>query len=57
MIGDFVWFGLRKKLEDFGWWFFFFSYYGLVVVAAAIVGMADSRGGCDWYCGCFLASG
>ena len=24
MIGDFVWSGLRKKIEDFGWWFFFF---------------------------------
>ena len=20
----FVWFGLRKKIEDLGWWFFFF---------------------------------
>ena len=58
MIGDFVWSGLRKKIEDFGWWFFFFfSCYGLVVVAAAIVGVADGRGGCDWCCGCFLASG
>ena len=24
MVGDFVWSGLRKKIEDLGWWFFFF---------------------------------
>ena len=24
VIGDFVWSGLRKKIEDLGWWFFFF---------------------------------
>ena len=33
MIGDFVWSGLRKKIEDLGWlvfFFFFFSCCGLV---------------------------
>ena len=24
VIGDFVWSGLRKKIEDLGWFFFFF---------------------------------
>ena len=60
MIGDFVWFGLRKKIGDLGWWFFFFSpCCGLVVVVVVgvVVVVADGRGGCDWCCGCFLASG
>ena len=50
--------GCVKRLKiSVGGFFFFFSCYGLVVVAAAIVGVADGRGGCDWCCGCFLASG
>ena len=58
MIGDFVWSGLRKKIGDLGFFFFFFfSCCGLVVVVAVVVAMADGRGGCGWYCECFLCSG
>ena len=60
MIGDFVWFGLRKKIGDFGVFFFFFPCCGLVVmvvVVGVVVGVADGRGGCGWCCGCFLGSG
>ena len=28
-----------------------------MVVAAAVVGVADSKAGCGWCCGCFLGSG
>ena len=44
MIGDFVWSGLRKKIEDLGWlvfFFFFFSCCGLV-----------ASGGGGGGCGC-----
>ena len=58
MIGDFVWFGLRKKIRVFSWWFFF-SYYGLVVVlvvVAVVMAVVDGRGGCGWCYECFLGS-
>ena len=58
VIGDFVWFGLRKKIGDLGW-FFFFSYCGWwwlwvwlwlwLMVEVVVVGA--------WCCGCFLGSG
>ena len=35
MIGDFVWSGLRKEIEDLGWWFFF-SCCGPVVVVVDV---------------------
>ena len=66
VIGDFVWFGLRKKIGDLG---FFFSlslslYCGLVVVVvvvvvvvSVVVAVVDGRGGCGWCCGYFLGSG
>ena len=60
MISDFVWFGLRKKIGDFGWWFFFSPCCGLlvVVVVVVVVGVvvANGRDGCGWCCGCFLGS-
>ena len=52
MIGDFFWFGLRKKIGDLNWWFFFFFCCRLVVVVV----VADGRGGCSWCCECFLGS-
>ena len=51
MIFYFVWFVLRKTIEDLGWWFFFSC--GLEVVFVAV----DGRGGCDWCCGCFWDNG
>ena len=27
------------------------------MVVAVVVAMADDRGGCGWYCECFLCSG
>ena len=27
-----------------------------MLVLVVIVGVADGRGCCDWYCGCFLSS-
>ena len=64
MIGDFLWFGLRKKIGNLGFFFYFiFSYCGLVVavvvlmvVVAVVVVVADGRGGYGWCCGCFLGS-
>ena len=60
MIGDFVWSGLRKRLEIWGLFFFFFFFFfccGLVVVVVVVVvGVADGRGGYGWCCGCFLGS-
>ena len=55
MIGDFVWFGLRKKIGDLSF-FFFSSCCGLVVVVV-VVAVADGRGGCGWCYGFFLGSG
>ena len=47
--GDFVWFGLRKKLGFGLVVFFFFPCYGLVVVVVVVgVIVADGGGGCDW---------
>ena len=64
MIGDFVWFGLREKIEDLGWWFLFIYLFfccGLLVVVlvvvAVAVAVADGRGACGWCCRCFLGSG
>ena len=54
MIGDFVWSGLRKRLEI---WFFFFLCCGLVVVVVVVtvvVAVTNGRGGCGWYCEFFL---
>ena len=59
MIGDFVWFGLRKKIGDLGV-FFFFPCCGLVVmvvVVGVVVAVADGRGGCGWCCGFFWEVG
>ena len=53
MIGDFVWFGLRKKIGDLGVFFFFFPSCGLVV-AVVVVAVADGRDGCGWCFGCFF---
>ena len=61
MIGDFVWFGLREKIEDLGWWFLFIYLFFccglLVVVVVVVVAVADDRGGCGWCCGFFLGVG
>ena len=48
-MGDFVWYGLRKKIGDLSFFFFL-----LVVVMVAVVVVADGKGGCGWYCGCFF---
>ena len=54
-MGDFVWYGLRKKIGDLSFFFFFPLVVGLVVVVVVVVvGVADGRGGCGWCCGCFL---
>ena len=37
MIFDFVWFGLRKKIEDLGWWVFFFFFLFVVDVFIIIL--------------------
>ena len=29
----------------------------MVLVVGVVVGVVDGRGGCGWYCGCFLGSG
>ena len=55
MIGDFVWYGLRKKIGDSGFFFFFFFFCGLVVVV--VVAIADGRSDCGWCYGSFLSSG
>ena len=58
MIGDFVWFGLRKKIGDLR--FFFFSPLwtnGGGPVVVVVVAVADGRGGCGWCCGFFLGVG
>ena len=60
MIFYFVWFGLRKKIEDLGFFFFFFACCVLVVVVVLVllvvvgVGVADGRGGCGRFCVCFF---
>ena len=54
VIGDFVWFGLRKKIGDLLFFFFFISCCGMVVVVVAVVvAVADGRGGYGWCCGFF----
>ena len=54
----FVWYGLRKKIGDFGFFFFFFACCVLVVVVVVllvvVVGVADGRGGCGRFCVCFF---
>ena len=47
MIGDFVWSGLRKEIEDLGWWFFFF-----VLWTAG----GGGGGGCLCYIGVFSST-
>ena len=32
VIGDFVWSGLRKKIENLGWWFFFFGFFIIIIL-------------------------
>ena len=32
MVGDFVWSGLRKKIEDLGWCFFFFCAVDVFII-------------------------
>ena len=53
----FVWYGLRKKIGDFGFFFFFACCVLMVVVVVllvVVVGVADGRGGCGRFCVCFF---
>ena len=53
VIGDFVWSGLRKKIEDLGWFFFFFFFSPPVVVLVAVA-LTDGKSGCGGCCGFFF---
>ena len=65
MIFYFVWFGLRKKIEDLGFFFFFFFFaccvlvvvVVLVLVVVVAVAVANGRGGCGRFCVCFFLVG
>ena len=54
----FVWYGLRKKIGDFGFFFFFFVaccvLVVVVVLLVVVVGVADGRGGCGRFYVCFF---
>ena len=54
----FVWYGLRKKIGDFGFFFFFFfvacCVLVVVVLLVVVVGVADGRGGCGRFYVCFF---
>ena len=65
VIGNFVWFGLRKRLKiwvfffamDWWWlWLWLWLWLMVEVVVAVVVTVANGRGGCGWCCGFFFWS-